>query len=59
MLPETFITGVELMQCPCGGMTANKSMRKAGRLAAEYKICKACGRIEWIWKSFKIERPSK
>jgi hypothetical protein len=44
--------------CNCGGKTKDKSMSRRGRKIAEYKLCTACGRIEWIWKSWKTgEKP--
>lgn len=41
------------MICNCGGQTKAKEMKKEGRKIAEYRLCSACGRIEWIFKSWR------
>lgn len=42
------------MECKCGGSTVDREVVRNKQVAGEYRICTACGRIQWLWKSERL-----
>ena len=44
------------MQCNCGGEMQSHKVKKKLELIGEFKSCKDCGRVHWLWAGPEIDR---
>lgn len=44
------------MQCTCGGETIDKDVIRNKKKAGEYRECRRCGRMSWIWKTDELTK---
>ena len=44
------------MECKCGGSTVDREVVRSKQLAGEYRLCVACGRIQWLYQSEELKK---